>query len=143
MAASTIVQKILSPVSMLLLVMLICSNHVSSYSSNEEAQALLKWKASLHNHNHSSLLSSWTLDTNNFTNSSTHHGRATSPCKWYRISCNYAGSVIRINLTASGLGGTLQQFSFSSFPNLAYVEIRINNLFGPILPQISLLSKLK
>ncbi|RVX18184.1 MDIS1-interacting receptor like kinase 2 [Vitis vinifera] len=113
----------------------------SSYS-NEETQALLKWKASLHNQNHSSLLS-WTLYPNNFTNSSTHLGTEASPCKWYGISCNHAGSVIRINLTESGLGGTLQAFSFSSFPNLAYVDVCINNLSGPIPPQIGLLSKLK
>ena len=140
MASSTIVQKILSLVSRLLL--LICSHHVSSYS-NEEAQALLKWKDTLHNHNHSSLLS-WTLYPNNFTNiSSTHHERATSPCKWYGISCNHAGSIIKINLTESGLGGTLQHFSFSSFPNLAYVDTYINNLSGPIPPQIGLLPKHK
>ena len=141
MASSTIVQKILSPVSMLLLVILICSHHVSSYSSNEEAQALLKWKATLLD-NHSSLLS-WTLYSNNSTNSSTHLGKETSPCKWYGIFCNQAGSVIKINLTESGLGGTLQHFSFSSFPNLAYVDICINNLYGPIPPQIGLLTKLK
>ncbi|RVX18186.1 hypothetical protein CK203_004252 [Vitis vinifera] len=99
MAPSTL-QKMLSLVSLLLLVMLISSDHVSSYS-NEETQALLKWKASLHNHNHSSLLS-WTLYRNNFTNSSTHLGTEASPCKWYGISCNHAGSVIRINLTESG-----------------------------------------
>ncbi|RVX18188.1 hypothetical protein CK203_004250 [Vitis vinifera] len=58
MAFSTL-QKMLSLVSLLLLVMLICSDHVSSHS-NEETQALL-------------------------TNSSTHLGTATSPCKWYGI----------------------------------------------------------
>ncbi|KAJ9676793.1 hypothetical protein PVL29_022015 [Vitis rotundifolia] len=140
MAFSTL-QKMLSLISLLLLVKLICSDHVSSYS-NEETKALLKWKAALHNHNHSSLLS-WTLYPNNFTNSSTHLGTATSPCKWYGISCNHAGSVIRINLTESGLRGTLQAFSFSSFPSLAYVDVCINNLSGPIPPQIGLLSKLK
>uniref|UniRef100_F6GSL0 non-specific serine/threonine protein kinase n=1 Tax=Vitis vinifera TaxID=29760 RepID=F6GSL0_VITVI len=140
MAFSTL-QKMLSLVSQLFLVMFIASHHVSSYS-NEETQTLLKWKATLHTHNHSSLLS-WTLYPNNFTNSSTHLGTEASPCKWYGISCNHAGSVIRINLTESGLRGTLEDFSFSSFPNLAYVDISMNNLSGPIPPQIGLLSKLK
>ena len=124
----------MSHVSLLLIQLgiLICS--CSRYvSSNEEAQALLKWKATLHSHNHSSLLSSWIINP----------GSDVSPCKWYGISCNDAGSVVRINLTDWGLEGTLQDFSFSSFPNLAYVDISMNNLSGPIPLQISLLSKLK
>ena len=141
MESSTLQKMIISPISLLFLVLLICSHRVSSYSSNEEAEALLNWKASLLD-NHSSLLS-WSFYPNNITNSSTHIGMATSPCKWYGISCNHAGSVDKINLTDSGLGGTLQHFLFSSFPNLVYVDISMNNLSGPIPPQIGLLSKLK
>ncbi|XP_061988775.1 MDIS1-interacting receptor like kinase 2-like isoform X2 [Rosa rugosa] len=65
-----------------------------------------------------------------------------SPCFWTGISCNAAGSISRINLTNSGIQGMLHEFSFSSFPNLEYIDLSINKLFGVIPPQISSLSKL-
>ncbi|CBI15575.3 unnamed protein product, partial [Vitis vinifera] len=138
MAPSTL-QKMLSLVSLLLLVMLISSDHVSSYS-NEETQALLKWKATLHNHNHSSLLS-WTLYPNNFTNSSTHLGTEVSPCKWYGISCNHAGSVIRINLTESGLGGGIPP-EIGLLTNLEVLHLVQNQLNGSIPHEIGQLTSL-
>ncbi|CBI15573.3 unnamed protein product, partial [Vitis vinifera] len=117
MAFSTL-KKMLSLVSLLLWIMLVCSDNVSSHS-NEETQALLKWKATLLNQN---LL--------------------LTPCKWFGISCK-AGSVIRINLTDLGLIGTLQDFSFSSFPNLAYFDINMNKLSGRIPSEIGLLTNLE
>ncbi|KAJ9676804.1 hypothetical protein PVL29_022020 [Vitis rotundifolia] len=126
------------PCFLLLWIMLVCSDSVSSHS-NEETQALLKWKATLLNQN----LLLWSLHPNNITNSSAQPGTATrTPCKWFGISCK-AGSVIRLNLTDLGLIGTLQDFSFSSFPNLAYFDINMNKLSGPIPPQIGFLSMLK
>lgn len=80
-------------------------------NSTEEAVALLKWKTSLQNHNHSSLYS-WTLSSVNATNISSDK----SPCSWYWIHCNHAGSVNSINLTGTSLKGRLQNFSFSLFP---------------------------
>ncbi|RVW52728.1 MDIS1-interacting receptor like kinase 2 [Vitis vinifera] len=53
------------------------------------------------------------------------------------------GASSELNLTESGLGGTLQAFSFSSFRILHTLMSAINNLSGPIPPQIGLLSKLK
>ncbi|KAK9205597.1 hypothetical protein WN943_015865 [Citrus x changshan-huyou] len=95
-----------------------------SSASNEEADALLKWKASLQIHNRS-LLSSWIKDTTNVSSK-------TSPCAWYGISCNDAGRVVNITLPAKGLKGRLHDFSFSSFPHLAYLDLSYNKLFGTI-----------
>ena len=105
---------------------------IFSCDSTEEAHALLKWKTSLQNQN-GSLLPSWTL--NNPTK--------ISPCAWFGIYCNHAGRVNSINLTSAGLKGTLHDFSFSSFPHLAYLDLRINQFFGIIPPQIGNLSMLK
>ncbi|EXC06735.1 putative leucine-rich repeat receptor-like protein kinase [Morus notabilis] len=66
----------------------------------------------------------------------------TSPCTWYGIHCNHFGSVTKINLTSSGLKGTLHEFKFSSFPYLAYLDLSMNSLFGTIPPKIGHLSKL-
>ncbi|KAL6184772.1 hypothetical protein ACLB2K_046172 [Fragaria x ananassa] len=65
-----------------------------------------------------------------------------SSCFWVGISCNTGGSVSRINLTSSGIQGTLREFSFLSFPNLEYLDLSMNKLFDAIPPQISFLSKL-
>ncbi|KDO41560.1 hypothetical protein CISIN_1g041065mg, partial [Citrus sinensis] len=99
-----------------------------SSESNEEADALLKWKASLKNHNRS-LLSSCINDATNVSSK-------TSPC-------NDAGRVINISLPNRGVNGTLHDFSFSSFPHLAYLDLTWNGFFGTIPPQISNLSNLR
>ncbi|CAL8997342.1 unnamed protein product [Prunus brigantina] len=96
----------------------------SAASSAEEAGALLQWKTSLQDHQ--SRLTSWT---------SLHSSNTTSPCTWFAISCNTAMSVIKINLTKSGLQGTLSGFSFSSFPNLEHFDLSMNSIFGTIPPK--------
>ncbi|CAK9186433.1 unnamed protein product [Ilex paraguariensis] len=108
-------------------------------ASSEEATALLKWKASLQNN---SLLASWTLLPNNATNSSSHPRPSASPCTWYGVSCSNRGAVVGLNLTSSGINGTLYDFPFSSLPNLSYLEISWNNLSGIIPPQIGQLFNL-
>ena len=105
-----------------------------SSESNEEADALLKWKASLQIHNRS-LLSSWIKDTSNVSSK-------ISPCAWSGISCNDAGRVIKISLPGVGLKGKLHDFSFSSFPHLAYLDLSRSGLFCTIPPQISNLTNL-
>ncbi|KAK2967350.1 hypothetical protein RJ640_027877 [Escallonia rubra] len=100
-------------------------------ASSEEVGALLKWKASLEN---TSRLTLWSL-SNNANNSST-------PCTWYGVSCNADGSVIGLNLTSSGVTGTLYGLSFSLFPNLAAIDYSMNNFSGIIPPQIGYISKL-
>uniref|UniRef100_A0A2N9FYB7 non-specific serine/threonine protein kinase n=1 Tax=Fagus sylvatica TaxID=28930 RepID=A0A2N9FYB7_FAGSY len=140
MALSSL-KKVLSLFSLATLAVLHSSFHfhVASLSVNEkaeaeaEANALLKWKATLQNDTHSPL-PSWTLPKN-ATNSSI-------PCSWFGISCNKAGSVIRLNLTNSGLKGTFHEFPFSSLPNLASVDFAKNELFGTVLTETSHLSTL-
>ncbi|KAI9200812.1 hypothetical protein LWI28_013468 [Acer negundo] len=106
-------------------------------ASTDEANALLKWKASFSNQTQSRL-PSWTLLSHNATNSKP----STSPCAWFGIKCNSARSVIKINMTGFGLNGTLHEFSFSSFPNLKYFDLSMNSLSGNIPSQIANLSKL-
>ncbi|KAL5166570.1 MDIS1-interacting receptor like kinase 2 [Glycine soja] len=84
---------------LLLIVMLFCaftvatSRHATIPSSasltlqQTEANALLKWKASLHNQSQA-LLSSW---------------GGNSPCNWLGIACDHTKSVSNINLTRIGL----------------------------------------
>ncbi|KAK2659955.1 hypothetical protein Ddye_006488 [Dipteronia dyeriana] len=132
--------RVFSLVSSLLVVILHFS-HIVASDSTGEAQALLKWKAILQNHN-TSLLPSWTLYLVNSTNNSAHHKAKTSLCTWSGISCNHAGTVIGINLTSLSLKGRLDEFPFSLFPMLSYLDLSKNELFGTIPPQISNLSKL-
>ncbi|XP_038703604.1 probable leucine-rich repeat receptor-like protein kinase At1g35710 [Tripterygium wilfordii] len=96
--------------------------------STAEANALLRWKASLHSKTNP-LLSSWPANK-------------TSPCDWIGVSCSDARKVTGIDLASSGLIGTLQKFPFSSFPNLLYFNLSMNELFGSIPPELSQLYKL-
>ncbi|KAI3927277.1 hypothetical protein MKW92_033909 [Papaver armeniacum] len=101
-------------------------------SVEEEVAALLKWKSSLINQNHS-LLTSWKMNSTAST---------TCPCEWYGIHCNNEGGVAELNVTGLGLRGTLHDFNFSSFSNLVSLDLSLNKLFGAIPSQISNLTKL-
>uniref|UniRef100_A0A7N0UVF3 Leucine-rich repeat-containing N-terminal plant-type domain-containing protein n=1 Tax=Kalanchoe fedtschenkoi TaxID=63787 RepID=A0A7N0UVF3_KALFE len=103
-------------------------------ASTEEALALLQWKNSLDS---SDVLSaSWTLGASNATTDD-------SPCNWVGILCGDGGGVVKVNLSGFGVTGKLEGFSFASFPNVSYFEMSVNNLYGPIPPQISLLQKVE
>ncbi|KAM5558735.1 hypothetical protein ABKV19_020428 [Rosa sericea] len=113
-------------------------NNAFASASSNEAEALLKWKASFQNQTQNNL-TSWAYSPSNSTNPKAN----ASPCNvWIGISCNTVGSVNRINLTNSGIQGTLHELSFLSFPNLKYLELSLNKLRDGIPPQISSLSKL-
>ncbi|KAM7519710.1 hypothetical protein LguiB_018672 [Lonicera macranthoides] len=122
-------------------IVIVLSQNVASSSTTEEAKALLQWKSSLLSQNQSMQIS-WNLPPNNATNSSPHSQKNPSPCSWLGVSC-IEGSIIQLSLSMTGLKGTLYNFSFSSFPNLTYFELNVNELYGSIPPQISTLSKLK
>ncbi|PON61563.1 Tyrosine-protein kinase [Parasponia andersonii] len=121
--------------SLVLFIHLVSSINLGFASTTaKEVEALLKWKASLRESNKSTL-SSWTFKPTTNT---------TSPyCNWFGVSCNTTTSVIiAINLSKSGLQGTLHQFPFSLFSNLSQLNLSNNKFFSTIPPQISFLSKL-
>ncbi|CAH1416171.1 unnamed protein product [Lactuca virosa] len=121
---------LLFSLALLIIPLSIIQNFASA--SIEEANALLKWKASLQIPNNS-LVSSW-LPMNS---------SASAPCtSWLGVICNTDGSIHTLNLTSSGINGTLHQFPFSLLQNLTKFELSVNNFFGPIPPEIRLLSKL-
>ncbi|KAL7609482.1 hypothetical protein Lser_V15G11910 [Lactuca serriola] len=103
-------------------------------ASVEEGNALLKWKETLQVPNNS-LLSSWIpLPMNS---------GASIPCtSWFGVVCNTDGSIQKLNLSSSGLRGTLQEISFFLLKNLTHFDLSVNSFFGAIPPQIRLLSKL-
>ncbi|TYJ29013.1 hypothetical protein E1A91_A06G040500v1 [Gossypium mustelinum] len=118
---------------LLLCVTLLFSSFNDASDSAAEALAILKWKASIQSQNHSVLLS-W--------NTSNNPNTKTSPCAWFGIHCNHADSVTKINLIGYGVKGTLHSFPFSSLPNLAELDLSINELYGIIPHNIRQLSKL-
>ncbi|KAL6179881.1 hypothetical protein ACLB2K_046552 [Fragaria x ananassa] len=122
--------------------------HFASARSITEAEALLKQKTSFLNQtSHNNQLKDWIYlpmsTDNNATNSSSNPRANGSPCNWTGISCNAAGSVTNISIASSGIQGMLHEFSFSSFPDLEYLDLSGNELFYVIPPQISSLSKLQ
>ncbi|KAF2317407.1 hypothetical protein GH714_021825 [Hevea brasiliensis] len=126
-----------SLVSLVLFFLLHFSHHVAS-DSTDEANALLKWAASLQNQEQFNL-SSWPLLPTNATNSKPK----TSPCTWLGIYCNRGERLFRLNLTNAGLNGMLHDLSFSSFPDLEFIDFSYNGLFGTIPLEITQLSKLR
>ncbi|PON90668.1 Tyrosine-protein kinase [Trema orientale] len=92
----------------------------------EDTDALLKWTTSLENRN-DSLLSSWV---------------GNSSCNWTGIVCDEFSRIRHVNLTGYGLRGTLDSFSFSSFPNLLSLNLSNNSIYGFIPPSIANLSSL-
>ncbi|KAH1046059.1 hypothetical protein J1N35_036843 [Gossypium stocksii] len=108
------------------------SSHVFSSSSSissTQADALLKWKASLDNTTQIMLSSLWV---------------ESSHCNWVGITCDKVGSITNLSLTGYGLRlkGTLHNLNFHSFPNLIELNLRNNSLYGPIPSHIGNLSKL-
>lgn len=78
-----------------------------TFASTEEANALLKLKATLQNQNNS-LLASWTLSSN--------------ACRdWYGVKC-FKGRVNTLNITNASVIGRLYYFPFSSLHFLKYLE---------------------
>ncbi|GMN40982.1 hypothetical protein TIFTF001_010196 [Ficus carica] len=119
----------------LVIIVLLSSCKANNPVANREANALLKWKESLPSQ---SILDSWIV-------SEAHNISHTlpSPCKWYGITCNNAGSVTEINLSFKDLNGSLENLDFSSFPNLLRLDLKFNNLTGTIPTNIGLVSKLQ
>ncbi|PWA53110.1 Concanavalin A-like lectin/glucanase, subgroup [Artemisia annua] len=121
------------PSTIFLLATVLCTLYVASCSSHEsEADALINWKATLHTQNNILMLPSWAQDDQ----------KTVSPCNWYGVSCNEQGSINKLNLSSSGLNGTLDHLSLSSFPNLEHLNLGSNYFSGKIPSEIGQLSKL-
>lgn len=116
------------------LVIVLVFSTKASPTSSREVEALLKWKASLPKQ---SVLESWALPVANASSA------LPSPCKWYGITCNKAGTVTEINLAYAGLRGTLENLDFSSFPSLVILDLNENQLTGTIPISIGMLSNLE
>ncbi|XP_027168119.1 probable leucine-rich repeat receptor-like protein kinase At1g35710 [Coffea eugenioides] len=124
------------------LVWFLCNFFIGNYenggacASADEAAALFNWKTSFQTQN-TSLLTSWNLKPMNPKNAS----GLPQQCTWFGITC-INGSTNRLNLTNASVKGTLYNFPFSSLPNLEYLDLSCNELFGTMPPQIGNLSKL-
>ncbi|RHN78472.1 putative protein kinase RLK-Pelle-LRR-XI-1 family [Medicago truncatula] len=104
------------------------SPHAATKIQGSEADALLKWKASLDNHSRA-FLSSWI---------------GNNPCGWEGITCDYESkSINKVNLTNIGLNGTLQSLNFSSLPKIHTLVLTNNSLYGVIPHHIGEMSSLK
>ncbi|TKY67991.1 LRR receptor serine/threonine-protein kinase [Spatholobus suberectus] len=93
-----------------------------------QAEALLRWKQSLPVQ---PILDSWVINS------------TVSPCSWRGITCDSQGRVTIINLAYTGLAGTFQNLNLSVFTNLLRLDLKVNNLTGPIPQNFGLLSKLQ
>ncbi|KAK1265771.1 putative LRR receptor-like serine/threonine-protein kinase [Acorus gramineus] len=102
---------------------------VASFMAQSEAHALLAWKRSLNSIQYQSYLDSW-------------NNSVTSPCLWVGITCNKAHRVSEINLELVGLKGTLDNFSFQSFPHLTQLILSNNRIYGAIPSDIGFLYNL-
>ncbi|KAB1222516.1 hypothetical protein CJ030_MR2G024886 [Morella rubra] len=106
-----------------------------------EVIALLKWKNTLQNQTQSHL-SSWPSLPNSRFNPYPNPNLSTNPCTWFGISCNPAGSIVRMNLTDSSLQGRVPK-SLKNCTSLVEVSIEGNRLIGDISEDFGVYPHLK
>ncbi|TXG48418.1 hypothetical protein EZV62_027712 [Acer yangbiense] len=63
-------------------------------------------------------------------------------CNWTGIACDVQGSINGIDLNNHGIEGDLNKFNFSRFPNLEFLKLGSNHLYGSIQLQVGDLPKL-
>ncbi|XP_058188128.1 probable leucine-rich repeat receptor-like protein kinase At1g35710 [Rhododendron vialii] len=98
------------------------SSSSSSFSFSAEAEALLN--------------SGWWGDVSLTNSSLTNH------CYLKGITCNTAGSVVRMEVRFFYSSGRLSNMNWSSLPNLEYLDLSDSRLIGGIPGEIGTLSKL-
>ncbi|XP_025795381.1 probable leucine-rich repeat receptor-like protein kinase At1g35710 [Panicum hallii] len=94
-----------------------------------EAQALLRWKASLAGVDDYESLSSWNLAANSTATTTT------SPCGWAFVACNTAGDVTELSLSNVVLNGTLAGLDFSALPRLETLVLEQNYYLHGTIPE--------
>ncbi|RHN78406.1 putative non-specific serine/threonine protein kinase [Medicago truncatula] len=111
---------------------MVTSPHADAKNQGNEADALLKWKASFDKQS-KEILSSWI---------------GNNPCSsiglsWEGIICdNNSKSINKIDLTSFELKGTLQSLNFSSLPKIQKLVLRNNFFYGVIPYHIGVMSNL-
>ncbi|MBA0629359.1 hypothetical protein Godav_023935 [Gossypium davidsonii] len=119
------------PFKLIVFFLFFASSHAFSSKTiaSTEADALLKWKASLPNDTQTLLSSLW---------------GGSNYCNWTGITCNNAGSITDIILIEYELKfrGTIHNLNFFYFPNLIWLNLRNNSLYGSIPSHIGNLSNL-
>ena len=123
-------KKVFSLFSLVTLAMLHSSFNVASLQVNEDANALLNWKASLQNETQPPL-PSWNLH-NYANNSSNNQNTSSIPCCWLGISCNQARSVIGLNMTKYVFGSKLRSQLILLFSLFLLLFRGFTALFGTI-----------
>ncbi|KAM3324220.1 leucine-rich repeat protein 1-like isoform X1 [Capsicum chacoense] len=94
--------------------------------NSEAGDILYGWKTYLIDPNN--VLQSWdpTLD---------------NPCTWFHVTCNGQNSVVRVDLGAANLSGTLVP-QMAMLSNLQYLQVQNNSIGGEIPSQLGNLTKL-
>ncbi|GFS39051.1 leucine-rich repeat receptor-like protein kinase family protein [Actinidia rufa] len=128
-------EKVPCLVSIVLFVLLFSSPKPASASaSSEEANALLKWKASLQSANNS-LLTSWTLPPRNGSGSS-----ASVPCHCFSFFS--FPNLAYMDFCINQLSGSIPP-QIGSLSKLVYLDLSTNQFSGNIPPEIGLLTNLR
>ncbi|XP_044971126.1 MDIS1-interacting receptor like kinase 2-like [Hordeum vulgare subsp. vulgare] len=102
----------------------------------EQAGALLAWKATLQSH--PAQLQSWTRGNNT----------STWPCSWYGIKCSthqtsHQEVITEISLRGLRLRGELDALNFTALATLTSIQLSHNRLTGRIPPSIASLGDLR
>ncbi|KAK3157749.1 hypothetical protein QOZ80_2AG0127430 [Eleusine coracana subsp. coracana] len=116
---------------LLLLFLLLLSSLRGAESAPGEAEALLRWKASLVPAGPGAsahALSSWSLNGTGAAVS------ATAACSWRGVSCDSRGRVVGVDVAGAGLDGTLDALDLQSMPSLRTLNLSSNALTGPFFP---------
>uniref|UniRef100_A0ACD5ZQI2 Uncharacterized protein n=1 Tax=Avena sativa TaxID=4498 RepID=A0ACD5ZQI2_AVESA len=114
-----------------------CASNSTQSTLDRQADALLRWRSSLHDGSY--YLDSWR--------------KGTSPCNWTGVTCSNARPsgrdqgdvslvVSNISLALNGLQGRLDRLHFADLPYLVYLDLSYNFLSGQIPSSIGALAEL-
>ncbi|XP_044346338.1 MDIS1-interacting receptor like kinase 2-like [Triticum aestivum] len=108
--------------------LLLCTVTPVVVGIRREAEALVKWKASLDSADDS--FGSWSL------------ANSASLCRWTYITCDSARHIKELSIFKASLNGTLDEFDFSAFPQLKSLYLLDTGLYGTIPAGIGNLTSL-